>query len=678
MKVSVNWLRDYVDIDLSADPMRSGAARRIAEILMNLGLPCEGIEQVGDDAVIDVEVTSNRGDCLSHIGIARELAAATGKTLRLPEVKLQEMDRPASDFIQVEIRDPDACGRYAARVIEGVKVGPSPDWVVKRLEAVGMRSVNNVVDATNYAMMETGQPPHAFNYATIEGKQIIVRRAVPGEQLVSIDGTQCELTPQMLVIADAHRPVALAGVMGGLKTEVTDATTTILLEEAWFNPVCIRTTSRRLSLPSEASFRFERIVDIERIEWASQRTAQLIVQFAGGRIAQGVVDAYPRRPEPKQVRMRLARLNKLLGIDVSQETAMKILAALQFDPRQEGGEIVCTSPTWRSDISREVDLIEEVARVYGYDKVGTRRRIQIEAQPADARQKLSEAVGAFLNGCGYYETVNVTFVDRSVADLFVAPSAGHLSVRDVTRKTGNLLRQTLLTSLLAVLKTNVNARNLPCCVYEMADTFVPSDGKDALPRERTKVALVTDGSLRELRGAVEGLIKSLNRTADVRFEPAELVWAQVGARILANGHEIGQAGVFSDAVRRTFDFKDLTPCGAELDFEELMSLQSGPIQIRPIPRFPAIDRDLSILVPERTAWAEIAQAVERVAPAELEETRFVDIYRGKGIAPGQKSVTLSLRFRDEDGTLTHDVVDRHQAAIVESLGKTVGAELRTQ
>lgn len=670
MKVSINWLRDYVDIDLSAE--------KVAEILMNLGLPCEGIEYLADDAVIDVEVTSNRGDCLSHIGIARELAAATGKELRLPAVRLEETDRAASDFVRVEIHDPKACGRYTARVIEGVKIGPSPDWARKRLEAVGMRSVNNVVDATNYAMMETGQPPHAFDYATLEGGKIIVRRARPGEQIVSIDGTQCALTSDMLVIADANRPVALAGVMGGLKTEVTDTTTTILLEEAYFDPVCIRTTSRRLSLPSEASYRFERIVDIERIDWASQRTAQLIVDWAGGRVAKGVVDAYPGKPQSRQVSMRLSRLNKLLGIEVPQEAAMKILTALKFEPRLQDDSVVCVSPSWRSDIQREVDLIEEVARVWGYDKVSTGHKIQIEAKPADARQKLSEAIGSFLNGCGYYETVNVTFVDRAVADLFAPQDAGHLGVRDVTRKTGNLLRQTLLGSLLGVLKTNVNARNLPCRIYEMSDTFVPSGVKDSLPTERMKVTLVTDEEFRKIRGAAEGLIKSVNRTADVRFEPAEFLWSQVGARILVNGKEIGQAGVFSDAVREKFDFKDVTPCGVELDFEELMSLKSGPIKIQPIPRFPAIDRDLSILVPEQTAWTQIAQAVESVSSDELEEVRFVDIYRGKGIAPDKKSVTLSLRFRDDFGTLTHETVDGYQTAIVESLGKSVGAELRTQ
>lgn len=670
MKVSLDWLSEYVQVDLQAE--------EIAEVLSDLGLPCEGIERLGGDTVLDVEVTSNRGDCLSHIGIARELAAATGKELRLPQVEFEEMERPALELVQVEIEEPDMCGRYTGRVIEGVKVGPSPDWMAKRLEAVGMRSVNNVVDATNYAMMETGQPPHAFDHATIEGAKIIVRKAMPGEQIVSIDGTKCDLTPQMLVIADTKRPVAVAGVMGGLETEVGGITKTILLEDAYFDPVCIRTTSRRLALPSEASFRFERFVDIERIDWASRRTTQLIVQVAGGRVAKGVVDAYPRRYQPREVTMRLSRLNKLLGIEVPQDAVLRILTALCFEPRLQEDSVVCAVPTWRSDIHREVDLIEEVARVHGYDRVPTRKQIQIEATPADAHQKLAEAVGTFLNGCGFYETVTVGFVDQAVADLFAASGeAGHLAVRDITRRASNLLRQSLLGSLLEVLKTNVNAKNLPCRIYEISDTFVPTAARDALPLERTRVGLVTDGELRELRGAVEGLLRSVNRTAEVEFAPAELPWAQVGARVMVNGCAVGEAGIFSDAVREKFDFKDVTPCGAELDFGELMELKGGPVKISPIPRFPAIERDLSIVVPEQTAWVQIAGAVKSAAPGELEEVRFIDIYRGKGIAPGRKSATLSLRFRDEDGTLTHETVDGYQAAIVESLNKTVGAELRT-
>jgi phenylalanyl-tRNA synthetase beta chain len=671
MKISLNWLNDYVDTgDLKAE--------QIAEMLSNLGLPCEGIERWGDDAVLDVEVTSNRGDCLSHIGIAREVAAVTGKELRLPQIHFEENDRPASELVQVEIREPDLCGRYTARVIEGVKVGSSPEWVQKRLEAVGMRSVNNVVDATNYAMMETGQPPHAFDFATIEERKIIVRRAAPGERIVSIDGSQCDLSPEMLVIADAGRPVAIAGVMGGLQTEVGDATTTILLEDAYFDPVCIRTTSRRLALPSEASFRFERSVDIEKIDWASQRTAQLIVELAGGRVAKGVVDAYPRRPARQEVTLRLSRLSKLLGIEVPQEQVLKILSALYFEPRLHDGSVICTVPTWRSDIGREVDLIEEVIRVYGYDKVPTRKRIQIEATAADPRQKLAGAMGTFLNGCGFYETVTVGFVDRPTADLFRSPGGPeHLSVRDVARKGSDLLRQTLLGSLLQVLKTNVNAKNLPCRLYEIADTFVPSGVRNKLPRERTMVGVVTDSGLRLLRGAVEGVIRNISRSAEVEFVPAELPWAQVGARVMVNGQTIGAAGVFSNAVRARFDFKDLNPCGAELDFGALLELKGAPVRIKPIPRFPAIERDLSIVVGEETPWADIVRAVRSSAPGELEDIEFVDVYRGKGIATGKKSLTLSLRFRDEDGTLTHGAVDGYQAAILRSLHAAAGAELRT-
>ena len=670
MKISLNWLADYVETGLEAE--------RIAEILSDLGFPCEGIEHLDHDVVLDVEVTSNRGDCLSHIGVARELAAATGKELGLPRIDLNEMDKPASDFTQVDIREPDLCGRYNARVIEGVKVGPSPDWMVRRLEAVGMRSVNNVVDATNYAMMETGQPPHAFDFSTIAERRIVVRKAAPGERIVSIDGTQCELTPDMLVIADARRPVALAGVMGGLETEVGEATTTILLEEASFDPVSIRTTSRRLSLPSEASFRFERIVDIENIDWASRRTAHLIIQVAGGRAARGVVDAYPRRPEAREVRMRLSRLGKLLGLEVPQDEVMKILAALCFKPRVQDDCAICAVPTWRSDIEREVDLIEEVARVHGYSKVPTRRKIQIEAVPADARHTMERSVGTFLNACGFYETVTVGFVDQAVADL-LTPGQGtrHLGVRDVSRKSANLLRRTLLGSLLGVLKTNVNAKNLPCRIYEIADTFMPTDEADRLPQEEAKLALVTDSDLRQLRGAVEGLIRSFDQHAKLEFAPADVPWAEVGAHIIVDGRAIGEAGIFSASICKELGFKDVHPCGAELSFAALMALKGGPVKIKPIPRFPAVERDLSIVVAEETPWADIARAVQGAAPAELEDVQFVDIYRGRGIGAGQKSVTLSLRFRDEDGTLTHETVDGYQEAIVKSLAESVKAELRT-
>ncbi len=672
MKISLSWLSDYIEIKHPAE--------QIAEILSDLGFPCEGIEYLDDGAVIDVEVASNRGDCLSLLGIARELVAATGEKLKIPQIKLDESDKDVTKFAGVEVIEPDLCGRYTARIIEGVKIGPSPDWLKKRLQAVGMRSVNNVVDATNYAMVETGQPPHAFDYEKITDGRIIVRRALAGERIVSIDGTLCELDTDMLIIADARRAVAIAGVMGGADSEVSETTTTILLEDAYFDPVSVRTTSRRLSLPSEAAFRFERTVDIQRIDWASSRAAQLITLVAGGKVASGVIDVYTKTEAQKEVTLRLSRLSRLLGIKIGPEEVVRILSALSFQPRRKDDLIVCTVPSWRSDVYREADLIEEVARVYGYNKIPTEQKIRIEVVPVDNRQKLTASVGKYLNGCGFYETITVSFIDNSVAELFTAADVNeHLAVQDVSRKAANLLRQGLLASLLGVLKTNLNAGNLPCRVFEIADTFVPADSKGGgLPIEKTKLALVCDSNFRELRGVVEGLIKSIAKNAQIVFTPADLVWAQVGAQIVANGRTIGTAGIVSQAVRDKFDFKEMTPCAAELEFERLCALQSGTIvKVKPIPKFPAIERDLSLIVDEDISWADIVGAVRQKASAELEDIRFVDIYRGKAVPAGKKSVTLSVRFRDQDGTLTHETVDRFQADIVKALAKSIKAELRT-
>jgi phenylalanyl-tRNA synthetase beta chain len=674
MKILLSWLCDYIETDLGAV--------EIANILSDLGLPYEGIETVDGDAVIDVEVTSNRGDCLSYIGIARELAAATcgesGRTtekeLKILAVKIKESQKDVNEFASVEIEASDLCSRYTARIIESVKVGPSPPWLKKRLEAVGMRSVNNIVDATNYAMLETGQPPHAFDYDKIAEGKIIVRKALAGERIVSIDGSKCSLDPDMLIIADARRPVAIAGVMGGLDTEVGESTKTILLEDAWFDPVSVRTTSRRLGLPSEAAFRFERIVDIEQIDWASKRTAELITQVAGGKVAKGLIDVYPRRPSQKQVTLRPSRLNKLLGIEIPSKEVVTILARLKFNPQQKNDSIVCTVPSWRSDIYREVDLIEEVARVYGYNKIPTQHKIQIEVVPADTSQKLTQAIGTYLNGCGFYEAISVGFIDNSIAEFFAVKQ--HLAVKDESRKSANLLRQMLIGSLLGVLKTNLNVGNSPCRIFEIADTFVPTTDA-ALPIEKTKLALVCDGDFRDLRGAVEGLITSIDRDAQVVFVPAEQAWAQTAAEIMVNGNRIGIAGIISNQLRDKFDFGNVTVCATELEFEALLALQSKEPKVKPIPKFPAIVRDLSLIVDEQVRWADIIEAVNKKAPAELEQICFVGIYRGGVIPADKKSVTLSLKFRDPDGTLTHESVDRFEADIVAELAGSVGAELRT-
>jgi phenylalanyl-tRNA synthetase beta chain len=669
MKVLLSWLRDYVEVDKSA--------QEIAEILSNLGLPCEGIEYQGNDAVIDVEVTSNRGDCLGLIGIARELAAATGKELKIPKVELVESSKPASEFITVEIREPKLCGRYTARVIEGVKVAPAPDWMKNRLEAIGMRSVNNVVDATNYAMMETGQPPHAFDYSKIFGQKIIVRLAKPGERIISIDGSKCDLTEDMLCIADNTMPVAVAGVMGGVDTEVGDLTKTILLEDAYFQPMSIRTTARRLSLPSEASFRFSRIVDIENIDWASRRTTQLIIQVSGGQCAKGVVDAYPEKPKPRQATMRFSRVKKLLGIDVPADRIIQILTRLGMQPKPQWESVTCAVPSWRSDIYREADLIEEIARVYGYDKVSAENKITIEVAPADKRQKTIDAMATYLTGCGFYETVTISFIDAGAAELFAAAdNKQYLSVKDVTRTGTNLLRQSVLPSLLSVLKANHNVGNTPCRIFEIADTYIPAQ-EGQLPLEKTRLAIACDSDLRDIRGVVEGLLKILAADSVVNFEPSSIGWAQAGMKILIGNEQIGVIGMASQQVLDKFDFKNTIVCGAELDLDQLLNLQAGVVKVKPLSKFPAIKRDLSLIANEEVPWADIESAIRRKAPAELEELQFVDLFHGKNSPQGKTSITLSLVFRNADGTLTHEQVDNFEKAILTELTASTGAVLRT-
>ncbi|MHC5083789.1 MAG: phenylalanine--tRNA ligase subunit beta, partial [Planctomycetota bacterium] len=483
MKISLDWLRDYIEFDLSAE--------QIGDALSDLGFPIEEIIEVDGDTVLDVEVTSNRGDCLGHLGVARELSVATGAPLKVPTFDLAESDEEAGKMIAVEIHEPAICNRYTARVISGVKIGPSPEWMQKRLEAIGVRSVNNIVDVTNYVMMETGQPSHAFDYAKVGGQKIVVRKAVNGERLVSIDETKCDLKDNMLVIADERIPTALAGVMGGLDSEVSDATDTVLLEVAHFEPVTIRTAARKLILHSEASFRFERHVDTENIEWVSARCAQLMAETSGGKVAKGIVDVWPEKRERDTIGMRPSRMKKLLGIDVDADTIMGIFTSLGFEPEVKNDDlIVCTPPSWRHDLYREVDLIEEVARCYGYDKIPTEGKIHIEVSRPGLREKVQNKVHGYLAGCGFFESLNITFVDKKVAKIFSDQTPDqHMSIREEVLKSTNLLRQNLIGSLVSVLQSNYNVGNKPCKLYEMAHTFVPDANHEPgkLPDEHPKI-----------------------------------------------------------------------------------------------------------------------------------------------------------------------------------------------
>lgn len=671
MKISLEWLKDYISFDLTA--------KEIGDILSNRGFPIEGIENINGSKVLDVELTSNRGDCLGHIGIAREIASAIDGTVTLPAIEINESEEDISAYVEVRIDEPLQCGRYTARVIRDVKVGPTPDWMRRRLEAVGVRSVNNVVDATNYAMMEHGQPPHAFDYDTLDGKTLIVRKAQNGEQLVSISGAKCQLNDAMLVIADAKRPVAIAGVMGGLETEVSDKTTTILLEEAHFAPVSIRSTARRLTLNSEASYRFERQVDKENIDWASRRCAQLIVQVAGGQMVRGAVDAYPGKAESDTVGMRLSRLKHLLGIDVPKDKVMTIFASLGFLPDAKTDDlVVCSVPTWRHDIYREADLIEEVARCYGLDKIPVEPKIHIEVARPGLREKTTDKVCSCLTGCGFFETVTVSFIDKKNAEMFTDTTAEmHLSAQDVGQKNSSLLRQNLIGSLIAVMQSNANAGNTNVRLFEIADTFISAETAGALPRERLRIGLVIESDFRTLRGVIEGLVQKVCSNAALTVTPAEFKWADAGAVLLLDGQPWGIAGTVSAQTAAAYNLERRTVCAAELDFETLLSKAGRITAAKPIPRFPAIVRDLSLIVDEPIRWEQIEARVQQAAPQELEGVTFSGLYRGKPIPEGKKSITLSLRFRDEQGTLRHEAVDAYEQTVVKALTDELNAQLRT-
>lgn len=677
MKISLHWLNSYLD-----QPCDEAEAERL---LTRVGFPIDGREDVtlsggGQDVMLDVEITSNRGDCLSHVGLAREIAAASGRTLKTPAIELAEAGEPAGDFASVAVDEPGICPLYTARVIQGVKVGPSPQWLIDRLEAVGLRSVNNVVDVTNFVLHELGQPLHAFDLGKLSGNQIVVRKARAKEQFVAIDGSKHDLQANMLVIADAAEPVAVAGVMGGLDSEVGDDTTNILLESAIFEPLAVRATSRALKLSSDSSFRFERGVDPLGVDRASRRAAQLILELAGGTLAAGVIRVGMDEPAAKAVAMRVERCSAILGVDLTADQQCESLSRLGLSPVQQGEQIICTIPSYRLDLKREIDLIEEVARLHGLNRIPTSDKIHVTARPIQnevaARRHLSQALVAH----GYHETITFSFVSPKHGKPFVPADAQGVMIEDERRKAEPMLRPSLLPSLLVCRKSNQDAGNADVQLFEVASTWVQ---RGSMIEEHRKLTLLRDAAdaqqaVRQLRGSLEELVQRLGgqqAAQALTVEQAEHPAFAVAGAVKLAGKAIGVLGILSDEVRSVFDVK--TPvAAAELDVAALIELYPPQLQVQPLGRYPAIERDLSVIVSEDVPWQKVEQAVRGAKPAMLEEVAFIGTYRGKQIDKGQKSVSFRMTYRDPDKTLRHDEVDPQVSSVVEALKAGVGAALR--
>ena len=658
-------------------------ARVGEDILAMLGL---------DDTILEIEVTPNRNDWSSMVGVARELAAAYGTALRLPDVSVREGTLKTSGMSSVTIEDSDLCPRYVARVVTGVKIGPSPAWLARRLIAAGMRPINNVVDATNYVMLEMGQPLHAFDFEKLEGRRIVVRRARKGETLKVIDQSVQPLKDGMLVIADAKNPVAVAGVMGGFDSEVGEGTTEILVESAYFNPSSIRKTARSLNMLTESAQRFQRGADAEVTLDAANRACRLILELAGGELAAGALDEYPAPVPRKQVTLRYARSNDLLGVEVSSDRQRAILDSLGFSITSENGDSLSVEvPPRRHDVSHESDLIEEIARLHGYAQIqGTLPEIRPADRVFTPGQALLRGLREHLARAGLTEVVNWTFssveyhAKARLEERFLTmvPIANPLS------ENHGSMRTSLIPGLLHTASSNLRKNRKNVAIFELSAVYAPGAKKE-LPSQAMRVAVVLAGAssekhwsraqhgadLYDLKGIVEGICEYFG--VEAGFESAEFdcFASHESGRILSKKRELGRLGLVHGEVLDAFDI-DQPLYLAELDLEPLLAASRPPAQFATIPAHPPSLRDMAVVVDESVPAGEIRASVQRGGGKLLKEVRLFDIYTGKQVGPGKKSVALNLVFQSGDRTLTDKDTQKAWDKILRKLRQEFGAELR--
>ncbi|MGO8764491.1 MAG: phenylalanine--tRNA ligase subunit beta [Limisphaerales bacterium] len=653
----------------------------------------EFLGRSGDsDVVYDLEVTPNRPDLNSVIGIAREIAAVTGNALKIPEIKIHASGTRTDSLVSVKVEDAELCPRYTARVIKGVKVGPSPEWLRSALEKVGIRSISNVVDVTNYVMLETGQPLHAFDYhliAAADGKPtIIIRRAGEQEKFKTLDNVERTLTGEMLLIADAQKGIALAGVMGGQNTEINDATRDVLIESAYFSPTNIRRTSKSLGLRSESSYRFERGADAGICDWASQRAAQLILETAGGELAEGVVDVYPKPVEARQITLHFAKTRELLGIGISHHEQVAFLAKLGLAvSEQTPGMCTFKVPTWRVDLKRQVDLIEEIERLYGIEQVpATPPRNAIGSNDFDAIYDVIVEARAILTGLGLNEAQGQTLVSdlecQGPAEL-LAPLANPLS-SDM-----NVLRPSLLPGLIHSLRHNVSRKNYEVALFEIGRVFSQQNGA---VKEGRRIAMALTGQralpfwsgddrgvkldIFDLKGLLEEFLEHFG-IRGVTFGRGEASPLFIESAKIALGGKLllGEFGQLLPPLARKYDLRDAVFL-AELDLDQLLARRNPAKSFKALPQFPAIRRDVAMLVPEATTHASVLQVVKQAKAANLESVELFDVFRGKNVSEGQKSLAYAFIYRSPEKTLTDAEVNTTHAKVLEAFKTQLKATVR--
>ncbi len=657
MIVSWNWLTEYVDLAMTHDDL--------VDRLTMSGLNHEGTDLVDKDQAIDLEVTSNRADCLGHIGVAREIAALYEIPLKIPDPQPATCSDSVSQFCSVEIEAEGACERYTARLIRGVKIGPSPQWMQERLKSLGIGIVNNVVDATNYVMFECGQPLHAFDFSKIQDGKIMVREARAEETFEAIDHRTYQLAPGMCVIADSEDAVALGGVMGGADSEVSEATVDVLIEAAYFDPLTIRSAARKLKLHSPSSFRFERNIDSENLDWASRRVCELILESAGGELLEGVIDVGSPPPSRESIKLRYRQLQRLLGIEIPIDFVAPTLEKLGLViESSDENSVTAIAPSWRKDLTRDVDLVEEVGRIYGFEKIPDDVNVPMSASYRPKADRVVDKVRNVLTAAGFDEAVTPSLVPQPWSDAFTPwcdspplissqPMLGVLEEYSHNIGTVNLLRRSLVPSLLEVRRINDYRSNVNVNLFETAKVYLPSDG-NAIPDQPMKLALVSHRDFFAVKGVVEALVRELNPLAAVEVKKCDeaLLDASQSGEFWLGEQRLGWIGSVSESAKKQFGLRSAAVV-VEVDLgvlEHQTQLIACHANQSP---FPPVSRDFNFIMDDEVRWASLEATIRSESGPLLESVRYLETFRDETRdGPGKKRVLFSVVFRSNEATLT--------------------------
>ncbi len=676
MKISYNWLKEYVEIKIKP--------QALAEKLTMAGLEVTSLEEKLGDWSLEIEITSNRPDWLSHIGVAREVAAITGKKLILPKTPNTQHPTPNTQNFKVDIQDKKGCPIYSVRLIKDTAVSGSPQWLKQKLEVIGLRPVNNIVDITNFCLMETGQPLHAFDYDKLVSGKIIVRRAKENETIVAIDGVERKLNPSILVIADDKKPIAIAGIMGGKDTEVTEKTKNILLESAYFDPILIRRASRFLGITSDSSYRFERSVDLENILPASSRAVNLIEGLAKGKlISSVVVKAKVNKEKSEKINLSSNAVENLLGIKIHLKKIKQILTALQFKVKQNKNYFIVEIPPFRQDVRIEADLIEEIARIFGFENLPqTLPAIKISAIEPRPMDKLKSITNQFFASIGFSEIISYNLISQDLLTKANLDYSGITEIKNPLSKEQEMLSPSIIPGLLSAVKNNLNHSIKDLKLFEIAKKYSKAaevsclgiamcgeKSDDWLRGKKEKIGFF------DLKGAIEEFFSKIGIYEYKGMRQSSDTFG-ISAEIWFEAEKIGILGEVSVGVLANWDIKQKGIFLAEINLEKLASFTKLKKTFTRIANFPSVVRDISLVAAEEVSAGEIFNIAGEIAGALLVKSKIIELYRGGQIPQGSKGIVVSLEYQAKGRTLTDNEVNQVHEKICQALKEKLQAKIR--